>query len=60
MNLRQSKSPASYIESVAANFQMRRGGEGKWGVEFLRLSKREGSDFSHKNGGVGKADEVVY
>ena len=30
------------------------------GVEFSRFSKKGGSDFSHKNGGVGKTGGVIF
>ena len=50
LNFRKPKLFASYNESVAA----------RKGVEFLKFSKkRGGSDFFHKNRGVGKIGGVV-
>ena len=47
LNLRQPQLSASYKESVAASVS--------------NVQKKVGeSDFSHKNGGVGKIGEVVF
>ena len=52
LNLRQPKLSACYKENVAAIFQSVNGGY--W------VKKGEGgSNFSHKNGGVGKIGGVV-